>query len=577
MAYGNIKMQFVQEIFIDQESYSNIKQILSDTDIPFQQSQVYNVLSEEKEMVPEIRLSQFRTLVDKKLFDIGTKILDTINSDMLKSKFVIYANDIMHIKYSAGGYFKMHEDYLSVNSNILEEYTMIVCVNADCEGGETILTFNKFFKHTSKMTNTPTGCLLFRKDIPHEGAQLLSGMKEIITFNVWLINNDAENVMIIDFENDNRKYFLSINDIMRHSSDNILKILVKTSQYDDIFSSKVIQYTDPHTFEQFAIIEKIISGGVVSYSEYAKYHDVIKYYLFDMKNIIMKAIEGELLQDKKNEAYVDEDYIIFGNSKKYVNFVEDIKKHHLPYLPFKIIFVEGSIVSDRDEVGDSYIRKMMPVWVSFSENDNIILFSNFMSRGEVVDNWYSDRSVISNVTNIRKGKKIYLSHPELKHDYNSSADEDDLSEYESSGDEPTNVILSDVDKDWGQLMVFINLVGYKPGFKNADILELLTERYLCEIIINKYDTFDLATRDIPDKNYDNYSIVNNKLVLHARHFPSILNKIKQIKLYESIISKLNDITISSTQRSVINKAEHYCNEQVYGTFNLITIYGGLIC
>uniref|UniRef100_A0A6C0CAY9 Prolyl 4-hydroxylase alpha subunit Fe(2+) 2OG dioxygenase domain-containing protein n=1 Tax=viral metagenome TaxID=1070528 RepID=A0A6C0CAY9_9ZZZZ len=574
-------MQFVQETFIDNELHTSIKQILSQSKIPFEQSQVYNVLKEEKETSPDIRMSQFRTLIDNELFDIGTKILNTVNSDMQKSKFIIYANDVMHIKYSAGGYFKEHEDYLSVNSNIVEEYTMLVCVDADCVGGETILTFNKFFKHSSKMTNTPGGCLIFRKDIPHEGAQLLSGIKEIISYNVWLIKNDAENIMIVDFENDklNRKYFLSIADIIRHPSNNILKILVKTSKEDDIFDSKVIQYTDSHTFEEFAIVEKIINGNAVSYQEYTKYHDIIKYYLFDMQNIIMKAIEGEMLQDKKNDVYVNEDYIIFGNSIKYVNFVEDIKKYHLPYVPFKIMFAEGSVSSDQDQ-GEPYMIKMTPVWVSFSENDNIVLFSNFMARKEIPQSWYSDKSVVKDIAKIRKGKKIYLSHPEITPPSSSSDNEDQLSEYESSEDEPNrpNVVFPEGDEEsWEWYMVFINLLGYIPDFDNAKIVNLLTDRYVNELTLDKYDNFDLAARNVPDKNFSNYSIVNNKLVLQTQHLQSILNKIKQIKLYESIISKLNDVTISSAQRSIVSKPEMYCNESVYGRFNLITIYGGLVC
>ena len=35
---------------------------------------------------------------------------------------------------------------------MVEEYTGIMCVNADCEGGETIFHFNKNFKHISKST-----------------------------------------------------------------------------------------------------------------------------------------------------------------------------------------------------------------------------------------------------------------------------------------------------------------------------------------------------------------------------------------------------------------------------------------
>jgi len=335
-----------------------------------------------------------------------------------------------------------------------------------------------------------------------------------------------------------------------------------------------------------------------------------------MQNIIMKAIEGELLQDKKNDVFLNEDYVIFGNSRKYVNFVEDIKKYNLPYVPFKIMFAEGMVASDQDD-GEPTILKMAPVWVSFSENNNIVLFCNFMSRGDSNRAWYSDKSVITNIEKINKDQQIYFSHPdhidyielfdgspnnkilndEISHDKipNNESSSDQLSEYESSeevsidenyesseetsfddrfeNNHPNILFCNDENNEfWIHKNVFVNLLGYKKNFENVDIVNFLTERYMDNFFINKYDNSESA-----GKNYDNYSIVNNKLVLRSQHFPKILNKIKEIKLYESIISKLNDITISSTQRSIINKAEHYCNEQVYGTFNLITIYGGLIC
>ena len=42
-------------------------------------------------------------------------------------------------------HLKEHEDYLSLTTNMIEEYTGIMCLNANCEGGETILNFNGLF------------------------------------------------------------------------------------------------------------------------------------------------------------------------------------------------------------------------------------------------------------------------------------------------------------------------------------------------------------------------------------------------------------------------------------------------
>jgi hypothetical protein len=117
-----------------------------------------------------------------------------------------------------GDFFKAHEDYLSLTSNVVEEYTMIVCVPppaprppaqlagaalapvttssgaraataqapaspgeggpgpaATCEGGETVVHLSGGQLLVSRATTVPGGALLFRKDLVHEGRPLAAG------------------------------------------------------------------------------------------------------------------------------------------------------------------------------------------------------------------------------------------------------------------------------------------------------------------------------------------------------------------------------------------------------------------
>lgn len=37
-------------------------------------------------------------------------------------------NDVIYIKYEKDIYFKIHDDYLSITSNFLEGYTLIICI-----------------------------------------------------------------------------------------------------------------------------------------------------------------------------------------------------------------------------------------------------------------------------------------------------------------------------------------------------------------------------------------------------------------------------------------------------------------
>lgn len=98
---------------------------------------------------------------------------------MMPHKYTLRRNDITHIKYEEGGFFKRHRDYLSTTSNLIEEYTLILCVTPEnssetsVDGGNTaIYTFGG-----SKIFDTTTpGCgVLFRKDLEHEGLELKRG------------------------------------------------------------------------------------------------------------------------------------------------------------------------------------------------------------------------------------------------------------------------------------------------------------------------------------------------------------------------------------------------------------------
>jgi hypothetical protein len=69
---------------------------------------------------------------------------------------------------------------------------------------------------------------------------------------------------------------------------------------------------------------------------------------------------------------------------------------------------------------------------------------------------------------------------------------------------------------------------------------------------------------------------NNKIVINTDHIDTILKRIKDIKLYDQIKGNLNNLNIPNAQRSNTYTEEFYCNENVYGSFNLIMIYGFLI-
>jgi hypothetical protein len=64
------------------------------------------------------------------------------------------------------------QDFLSVTSNLVEEFTLILCVTPEglgASGGETIIYPYASKKGTAYDTTTPGNGLLFRKDLEHAG------------------------------------------------------------------------------------------------------------------------------------------------------------------------------------------------------------------------------------------------------------------------------------------------------------------------------------------------------------------------------------------------------------------------
>src|SRR5205085_3997505 len=208
-----LTMNFIQEHLLDNELLSKFEEILNKNNQKFEPSQVYNSRTEEKTVKPDTRLSEFRTLTDKELFDAADILIDQINQKQKSKKFLLFKNDVMHIRYEKDGYFKEHEDYLSITSNLIEEYSLIICIDSTCkQGGRTILKINDFYSCYSTGSSTKGHCLLFRKDIPHEG-ELTDGKKEIITFNVWAVDSSLSRVLVVKFKDDSRKYCLSFNSV----------------------------------------------------------------------------------------------------------------------------------------------------------------------------------------------------------------------------------------------------------------------------------------------------------------------------------------------------------------------------
>ena len=113
---------------------------------PWEESALYEVAGDRRLVDTSLRLSRFRAIADDaRLFAAARALVAAAAAPDALNDYTLLQNDVTHIRYEPGGFFKAHEDYLSLTSNVVEEYTMLVCVTPDAEaaatvGGETRIT-----------------------------------------------------------------------------------------------------------------------------------------------------------------------------------------------------------------------------------------------------------------------------------------------------------------------------------------------------------------------------------------------------------------------------------------------------
>jgi hypothetical protein len=295
-------MQFIKE-FKDID-ITELTLFLQKCDQTFETSQLYNSARDEKFVDPSLRLSKYRAIVNDDLFNISDKILKNITNYDEYNSYSLVKNDITHIVYEKGGFFKQHRDFLSLKSNIIEEYTLLICVtphdNLVTVGGETVIHVNPDYIHTSKSTITPGCALLFRKDLVHEGLVIEQGNKEIVTMNIWVtrkatMNDEIILIKFLNSDNSNdadpvlsaaydQSYAVSANQVMKHPK-SLLSAFYNFNKKNDIH---IYEYKcDDLTYEQFYVIYNVICGSHISFQTFTENKELLDYYGFSPSDILV--------------------------------------------------------------------------------------------------------------------------------------------------------------------------------------------------------------------------------------------------------------------------------------------------
>ena len=368
-------MQFIQEIpplnFI---LLKKITEKVNEDSQSFQPSLLYDTLKKDKIFDESERISEFKLIRNPELFNLidqyvtqlptSTTTQSTTQSITTQStstqstlqnknkKYHVVHNDITYIRYKKDGFFKPHEDFLTYMSSGIEEYTLVLCLDANCEGGETILHLNPYHKHISKSSIQPGHSLIFRKDIRHEGNKLESGYKHILTVNLLLVEETAASkIVVVNFPNESENIqkcqcFISLKNIKKIPNNKIFNSMYMGKQapfysYDEINMSS----------HDFQLVMRIFDGKKLTNSEFLKHYLLLESYGFD-KSVILASVSAVEIPTKiKNTCWIEkEDFVVFSKREAFLHQLEKVKTQKLPWIPFKTFWIEGSlsIINEED-------------------------------------------------------------------------------------------------------------------------------------------------------------------------------------------------------------------------------------
>jgi len=476
--------------------------------------------------------------------------------------YYLVKNDATHIKYKKGDFFKPHEDYLSLKTNMVEEYTLLLCLQGDCKGGETVFHVNKYFTHASKSSITPKNCLIFRKDLTHEGAILKSGTKEILTLNLLAIPKNNDKTVVITFENDNRFYSIPMANILQYPK-SLIALYLKSNKLMD---TQLVMFSSTHniTFEGFDVIYKFYQRSYLTSEECKKYKPFMKLYRVQLVDCLLTVPDSSLDStgkktkgSKKKQEYVfDEDIVLVSTEADVKYLTQHVKDNLLSYVPFKVVFAEGTYCYGGEMTGEPPASfKMLPVWSSFGENNNLYHFISLITTGMPSIDDISDFKICFNNKEFKTLFKQVKDKSRNVEAFTEKREEDDAYcefNYETCK-------------------------GFGLTFEtNADTKSIVSN------VMSRFVTFsDIKTvvpglfKTIKDVPYE----LDNKgvMVINTRNAKKVIKVIEGTNdngftFWQALIAKINSVDFVMPQQKE-HFEEDFCNENVYGNLTLITVNG----
>src|SRR3989304_583410 len=284
----------------------NLLDIETKDDVP---SHVYNRIDQTNVINKHLRSSRKIEYIDDQLFDwVEQNIVISINENYQNHQFVLIRNDLEVIKYGPGDYFKKHQDFINIDSNEFKNYTFIVGLKCCEKGGQTVFYINETRELSTILTDSPGNMIIFRKDLIHEGLEVIEGNKYILKGNFICLpqKSIAYCILVIIFPS-NQTYLLETSKLTGSIYETFIDF-EKTKTPD----KKIFFYYEDHLNEvDFLTLYNNIYNNqnfdshqrLIKMNDYTQLKYIDKDYLFKFNNFINFGNLNQIILFKIDDYY----------------------------------------------------------------------------------------------------------------------------------------------------------------------------------------------------------------------------------------------------------------------------------
>ena len=169
-----------------QSLVSAIKIVAQKYHTKFRPGQVYDTKNAENITYADLRKSKTSKINyydDQSIFKQVEQFVGFVN-ESYHTAFQMIPDDIDIIMYTEGDYFGKHTDFVPIKTPYMTYYSLILCLDADCQGGQTKLYFPDKTHKIFIETITPNSWLIFKNSIEHESTMVKTGYKIVLKANL---------------------------------------------------------------------------------------------------------------------------------------------------------------------------------------------------------------------------------------------------------------------------------------------------------------------------------------------------------------------------------------------------------